>query len=83
MSESYPKKEMDLKIEAIYSKVDSNHNEVMRELKQHREVHSQLLDQVTFTNGKVKRIIIALVAIGAFSLGVGLKEADVLISLLF
>jgi exosortase/archaeosortase len=37
---------------------------------------------VIYTNGKVKRIILALVAVSSFSIGLGLIEARTLLSLI-
>lgn len=55
MSESYPKTEMDLKMNSVYSKIDHNHGEVMTELKQHRKVHAEMLEQVKKTNGRTTK----------------------------
>nr|AKH47978.1 hypothetical protein [uncultured marine virus] len=40
----------------------------------------QILDQVKFTNGKVKKITLALVLIGGFVVGLGLKEFNTIIA---
>lgn len=81
MSGSYPREEMDLKFDAVYTKIQTNHDEVMRELLEHKKRDSEMLEQVKYTNGKLKKIIIALVAVGAFSVGVGLQQVQFLISL--
>ena len=54
--ESYPKQEMDLKLEAVNSKIDTSHREVMSELESHAKVHTQLLEQVKITNGQVSSL---------------------------
>lgn len=48
-------------------------------------VHEKLdsiLEQVTYTNGKVRKIVIALIGIGFFSLGLGIANASPLLSFL-
>lgn len=62
--------------EQDYSKreIDRMFAEIASTLKDHGETHDKILAQVTFTNGKVRRITIALTALAFFSLGVGLKE---------
>lgn len=69
---------MDLKLEAVHTKIESYHQDVMAELERHHHAHKKIYDEVSevktevkFTNGKVKKIIIALVGIGAFALGSG------------
>lgn len=69
MSDFIPKQELTLMFKSVDNKIENYHKEVMAELKQHRATHEQLLEQVKFTNGKVRKIIIALVAVGAFVLG--------------
>lgn len=54
--EGYPKKEMDYKLLAIDTKVETNHQEIMRELQSHNEVHRQILNQTKLTNGRVKSL---------------------------
>jgi hypothetical protein len=39
-----------------------------------------MLEKQDYTNGKVKKIIIGLVAVAAFSAGLGLKEMPFIIS---
>ncbi len=49
------------------------------------QVHEKLdtiITQVTFTNGKVKRIIIVLIGIIAFTAGMGLVQGKLLLKLL-
>lgn len=69
---------MDLKLEAVHTKIETYHQDVMRELSSHGDAHKaiykevgEIKKEVRFTNGKVKKIIIALVAIGFFVLGTG------------
>lgn len=71
MTDSYPKEQLDLMLRALETKVDTNQREIMLELKQHRMTHDELLAQVKFTNGKVKKLTMALIAVAAFALGSG------------
>ena len=51
----------------------------------HDGIHEKLdeiIKKVDYTNGKVKKIIMALIAVAAFSVGIGLVEARTLINLL-
>lgn len=80
---------MDLKLEAIDTKIENYYSSIQKELSEHGESHSAIytkLDdvhgEVKRTNGKVKKIIIALVAIGAFALGTGLQNITTLIKLI-
>lgn len=82
MTESYRKKEMDLMFDRIDTKVETYHREVMIELKAHADVHEQLLNQAKFTNGKVKKIIIALVFLSGFCLGLGILEVNTVLKAL-
>jgi hypothetical protein len=41
----------------------------------------KLIVQATYTNGKLRRVIVALLAIGFFTLGLGFKELTPLVSL--
>ena len=79
--EWYPKEEIDLKMFILERKLESNQHEVMVELLQHRATHEEMIKQVKLTNGKVKKIIMALIGLGAFTLGMGLKEAYAIIAL--
>jgi hypothetical protein len=53
-------------------------------------LHKQIQDslerietQTTLTNGKVRRITMGLIAVGAFSVGLGIVEAKTLFAVLF
>ena len=92
MEESYPKGEIDLMHKAFDTEIKHNHREIMVSLKEQKAevaaAHSKLAKaisdvdaKITFTNGKVKRIIIALTAIGAFALGTGLQNISTLIKI--
>ena len=61
--------------ETPYSKreIDSAHDGLHEKL-------DDILKQVIYTNGKVKRITIALVAIGAFVGGLGLVELKTILA---
>lgn len=54
--EGYPRQEMDLKLKAIDTKVETHHVEIMRELQSHNDVHRQILNQTKLTNGRVKSL---------------------------
>lgn len=54
--EYYPREQMDLKLNSIGDKIDSNHDKVMDELVQHRNDHTELLKQVRETNGRVRAL---------------------------
>ena len=58
--------------ESNYSKreIDMYFKEVLEKLDEHNDVHKQILDQVMYTNGKVKRMTLILTALGAYVLGV-------------
>ena len=58
---------MDLKLQAIDTKIDNgmaaisrrlgnNKDEIMKELGQHSNTHTQILDQTKLTNGRVKKL---------------------------
>ena len=50
----------------------------------HDGIHEKLdeiIKKVDYTNGKVKRIIIALIAVASFSIGLGIVEAQTIVSL--
>lgn len=78
MSDSYPRPEMDLKLEAIHEKLEQHGQAHIAIYQRLGDVH----DEVKKTNGKVKKIIIALTAIGAFALGSGLQNISVLLKLI-
>ena len=80
MNDPYPRNEIDLMLQALDNKIENYHNETMVELKQHRVHHQEMLTEVRFTNGKLKKVIIALVAIGAFALGTGLENISTLLN---
>jgi hypothetical protein len=50
--------------------IDMYFKEVLEKLDEHNDVHKQILDQVLFTNGKVKKLYLVLTALGAYVLGV-------------
>lgn len=79
MTEPYPKEQVDLKLQLLEQKVETYHVETMAELSQHRDTHNEILKKLDYTNGKVKKIIIALTAIGAFALGTGLQNLTTLL----
>lgn len=79
MDTSYPKKEVDLMLQLVDKKIEAYHKEVMVELKQHQVVHTELLKQVKFTNGKVKKLTFAMIAVAAFALGMGIQNLNELI----
>ena len=58
-SDPYTKRELDMRFREVLEKLD-----------EHNDVHKQILDQVLFTNGKVKKLYLVLTALGAYVLGV-------------
>lgn len=94
MTEKYiPKKVLDLKFEAVHTKIDTNHRETNVELKQHRKTHEEIKGLVEsgfkgvherqdVANHKVRKLIIAMVAVSFFLVGLGLKEARTLLMFL-
>ena len=58
-ADPYTKRELDMRFREIIEKLD-----------EHNDVHKQILDQVLFTNGKVKKLYLVLTALGAYVLGV-------------
>lgn len=81
-SSRYKNREIDEKLGVLDSKVETYHQETMKQLDTHSDTHEQILTQVKLTNGKVKKIIIALVAIGAFALGSGAENISTFIKFL-
>jgi hypothetical protein len=86
--ETYPKAEMDLILKNLSDRICSNHKEAKEnfvELKDtltaHESTHLKILDQVTYTNGKVKKIIAGLIALGAFTLGLGIQQGQWILKL--
>ena len=67
-----------------YSKreLDRIFHYVAKELKDIKEDQQLIKEQVTFTNGKVRKLIIAGVAIGFFSVGLGFQQIGPLLMLL-
>jgi hypothetical protein len=58
-ADPYTKRELDMRFREILEKLD-----------EHNDVHKQILDQVIFTNGKVKKVILFLTALAFYVLGV-------------
>lgn len=54
-----------------YTKREIDHyfKEVLEKLDEHNEVHEQILQQVTYTNGKVKKIMMFLTGLAFYVLG--------------
>lgn len=58
-ADPYTKRELDMRFREVLEKLD-----------EHNDVHKQILDQVLYTNGKVKKLYLILTALGAYILGV-------------
>lgn len=54
----YTKRELDMRFKEVLEKLD-----------EHNDVHKQILDQVLYTNGKVKKILLFLTALAFYVLG--------------
>ena len=63
--------------EEPYSKreIDAHHGGIHTKL-------DRLIKLIEYTNGKVKRLTIALVAVGFFALGLGVVEAEKFLSII-
>lgn len=73
--EPYTKREID----AYHSNMEENMKELKDEMtKGFKTTHTKL----DYTNGKVRKIIIALISVVFFSVGLGLKELSPLLKLL-
>lgn len=70
----YSNRELDEKFRGVHDKLDSNKTDIMYKL-------GKIEDQTTYTNGKVKKIVVALIALAAFSAGLGLQQLLPLIKL--
>lgn len=57
--DQYTKEEINYRLQVILDK-----------LEEHNDSHKQILEQVIYTNGKVKKLTLVLTALGAYVLGV-------------
>lgn len=93
----YSNRELDLKLEAV-KQTSTNNSEVIIDKMQnmqnalelritdndrdYRGSLTRIETQVAFTNGKVRKIIIALILLFGISIGLGFDKADILVKLL-
>lgn len=75
MSEPYKNREIDQFHSGLKEQIGSLRDDMNKGF-------GKINARLDVTNGKVKKIIIALVAVGFFALGLGLKEARFLIGLI-
>lgn len=61
---------------------DSKHQEIMGAINRVDARIADVVKQTTYTNGKVRKLIMAVIALGGMSLGLGIQELQPLISLL-
>lgn len=78
----YSNREIDQKFERIVEKLDIFETDTRNSLTRIETKADGIDNKVTYTNGKVRKIIISLVALAAFSMGLGLTEAAPLLKLL-
>lgn len=74
-SRAYPDREID----RIYATLDRKIDALTAEM---REGFSGIHARQDKTNGKVNKVVLAMVLVGGLSVGLGLQNADVLIKLL-
>jgi hypothetical protein len=82
----YNNREIDSKHQAVLEKIDNLQNVLELKISTFENDTRQSLQtieaQVGYTNGKVRKIIIALIFIGGLTIGLGFDKADLLIGLL-
>ena len=64
MEAAYSNRELDEKFKGLHSKLD-----------QQTATLTTIDEKVTYTNGKVRKIIIALIGVGFFTLGLGFTQS--------
>lgn len=73
-NEPYSKREIDQHHEYIKSELTTIKEDM-------RTGFDEVKNRLDYTNGKLKKIILAMVAVSAFTLGLGLKEAQAILAL--
>lgn len=63
----YPDELLKEKFDNMHALIHTHYNETDRKL-------DTIITQVTYTNGKVRKIVIGLIGIGFFSLGLGFEQ---------
>ena len=84
--DSYPKQEMDLKIKAIETKMETDKETILTVLDGHSDAHDAIYNEIkevkkqtTITNGKVRKHTMALIALGSFLGGLGIINLPTLL----
>ena len=75
METAYSNRELEAKFDGIHTKLEDNKETILAEL-------AGITTQVKFTNGKVRKIIIALIGVGFFTLGLGFQQLAPLLKIL-
>lgn len=78
----YNNRELDAKFAELHDKLDDMKETQAIELGGIKNTQKEMLSEVRYTNGKVRKIIVALVALAFFSLGLGLTNAGPIIGLI-
>jgi hypothetical protein len=87
MEKPYSKREIDSLAENLGDKIENVQNAIELKMNDNHKVYADSLSrieiQVAFTNGKVRKITVALVLMGGIMLGAGFQYAPTILSLLF
>lgn len=81
MDDSYSNRELDEKFKGIHDKLDSNKSDIMLNINQTKGEVKEVRVQTEFTNGKVRKIIIALVLISGIVIGQAFTNSKEIINL--
>lgn len=83
----YSKREIDTLAERLGEKIDNTQSVIELKMAENHKAAADSLSrievQVSYTNGKVKRITLALVLLSGVSIGLGFQQVAPFISLLF
>lgn len=84
----YSNRELDEKFKAVhdsfkgvFDKLDDNKSEIMLNINETKAEVKEVKTQTVYTNGKVRKIIIALVLVGGILIGQAFTNATEIISL--
>lgn len=78
----FPDELLEEKFGNLHNLVHARYNETDKKLDTIIGDQQEIKTQVTYTNGKVRKIIVALIGVGFFSLGLGFEQLAPIVKLL-
>jgi hypothetical protein len=86
MAERYSNREIDALAKSLGDKIDNTKNVLELKLSENHRVSAESLSriemQVSYTNGKVKKITLALVLLGGVCIGLGFQQVAPILGLI-